>query len=224
MPKHRYYPILFLFCVLFPSCFNDIHLSEEAILISSGNTTVTVGDYMNALEITKAAYPSNMTKNEKAFKGIKTRLLAQMVEELVILKTAEEKNLLVTDDELKTAVENVRKDYPEGAFEEELLRNAIPYKLWENRLKNNLLMNKVISHEFDSKITISPEEMKAYYEKNKKELQSELKSGRTDVYKRIVRKMRREKKQREYQQWMDKKKVDYSIEVNDEMWEKIVGS
>ncbi|MBU1169252.1 MAG: SurA N-terminal domain-containing protein [Proteobacteria bacterium] len=229
MKKMHLYPVTLSFVillVLFTACHDDIQLFENEPLITSGSTVITVGDYMNALEVTKTAYPHSVIVEKESFTTIKTRLLSQMIEELVIMKIAQEKNIKISDEEFKTALDDIKKDYPEGVFEEMLLENAITNHLWETRLRNRLLMQKVQDAEFDSKISISPENMKEYYEKNAKDIESEFdeEQDEGDVYDRIIKRMRMEKKQGAYQTWIDQKKADYSIEVNQKIWEKILGS
>lgn len=226
--RQRYlFPVLFAALVLIASCHNgtDMQMVENEPLITAGDTVITVGDYLKALEITKTAYSHHVLKNKEAFKAIQTRLLSQMIEELVITKIAKEKNITISDEEFKAEETDIKKDYPDGVFEDLLLENAVTNSLWESRLEKQLLMKKVLDAEFDSKITISPEDMKEYYEQNATDIQSEFDEGQDekDVYDRIIKRMKMEKKQAAYQSWIDRKKADYSIEVNQKIWEKVLG-
>jgi hypothetical protein len=218
--------VVFLFAGQMTACRNDVHLFENDVLISSGETVITVGEYQKALEVTKTGYPEKLIRNKDAFKALQIRLLSQMIEELIIEKVAEEKHIRIPENEFRAAVDEIKKDYPEGVFEEMLLENAITNKLWEDRLRKRLLMEKVLDAEFDSKINISTSDMTSYYEQHADTIESEFEDSEDEqkVYDRILKRMKLEKKQGAYQEWIDRKKADYSIEVNQKIWEKILGS
>lgn len=224
--KNRVLTVLvFTLCVLIlQGCRTNEHAFEEEYLVRCGEETVTVGEYYKALEIAKTAYSHSTLRNKETFKKIQLRLLSQMAEELIIKLVARERNITVSDEELKQAVDDIKKDYPDDVFDEVLLENAVSYELWEDRLKKQILMKKVVAAELDSDLSITPEMMEEYYKKNIKEIKTDLEQGTEAVYEKLIRRMRSEKKQEAYQLWIDKKKSDYSIEVNEKIWEKIVGS
>lgn len=226
MKKVNQWFIVVCFLVQVLACRNDVHLFENETLISSGDTIVTAGDYLKALEVTKTGYPNRFLRNKDAFKAVKLRLLSQMIEELIIAKVAHEKQITITDEELEDAVDDIKKDYPEGVFEEMLVENAVTERLWTQRLKKRLLMEKVLSMEIDSKISVSSTDMSAYYEEHAGAIDEEFENSEDEqkVYDRILNRMKLEKKQDAYQEWIDRKKADYSIEVNPKIWEKILDS
>lgn len=224
MGQARFLPVLLLIIVFFIGCPNRHGLSEQQPLISAGETVITVDDYLKALEVTKTAYPHALIVKNEAFKTIKTRLLSQMIEELVIMKTAAEKQITISDSDFAAEVESIKKDYPEGVFEDMLIENAMTERLWESRLRKRMLMEKVLDAELDASIIVSPEDMTRYYEENAAVIEAEFDNGQdeAEAYDRILRRMKMEKKQDAYQAWIDRKKSDYSIEVNQKIWEKIL--
>ena len=44
----------------------------------------------------------------------------------------------------RQAAAEIKKDYPEDTFEKTLLEFAVSYESWETRLRNRLLMEKVV--------------------------------------------------------------------------------
>lgn len=224
--KHiRFGILVIVLCVAALACRdNDDRLFEHETLIKAGDTVILVSDYMKALEISKASFPHHMLRNQEKFKAIKTRLLAQMMEELVIMKVAKEKNIVVSDEEFNKEVADIKKDFPEGEFENMLVENVISNRLWEERLRKRMLMEKVLDQEFNSKINIDSNDLKKYYEENQDTIQSELQgeNDEKEVYDRLIRRMKMEKKQAAYQAWIIQKNKDYSIEVNQKIWEKIL--
>lgn len=227
MSHIRYFTLLTMICVALIACRESMTIFDNEPLITAGESVVTVADYMQALEISKTAYPLRLLRQKEELKAIKKRLLSQMIEELVVEKVAKEKNIILSDEEFKKAVDEIKKDYPEGEFENLLVETAVTNRLWESRLRKRLLMEKVLDTELKSKISIGADDINAYYEKNKSAIQTEFDNEESqedekEIYDRMIRHMKMEKKQSAYQAWMDKKKADYSIEVNQKIWEKIL--
>jgi len=213
--------ILSLILITLSGCKNNSPSFEEELLLTTGASVITVGDYLTALEIAKAAYSHSDIKHSGTFRKIQLRLFSQLAEEIIIMEIAREKNIAASELDLNEAINEVKSDYPEGVFEEMLLENAITYDWWKKMLGRRLLMEKVLDLELDLKIDITPAVIEAYYKKNKKPVDVETAENSEEIYSRLIKKIRLDKKQETYQQWIEKKKKDYSIEVNEKVWEKI---
>ena len=145
---------------------------------------------------------------------------------MILLERAHEIGISVTDIELEKAVAAIKSDYPSGEFEKTLLEFAVSYETWESRLKTRLIMEKVIEKELENRITITPEDIAAYYKKNfqGKKGESESTPASGDINEIIVKQLRREKAEDSYKTWIEELKAKYEIEINSEQWEKISGS
>ena len=135
---------------------------NQEYLINSGDRVVTVSDYNKALSVAKPAYSFEVIQDKEAFKFIKLRILNQLIEEMVLMKMANEENISVTNEELQQAVADIRADYPEEEFENTLLENVVSYATWEKRLRKRLLMQKVIKKVLEPQVTVTPEEIQTY--------------------------------------------------------------
>lgn len=89
-------------------------------------------------------------------------LTGLIVQELVIQELAKH-DLPVTDHELLKAEEEVRADYPEGAFEQMLVEEYIDLKSWRRQLKYHLGMKKFYQQVLRPKIKIDYKEAQQYY-------------------------------------------------------------
>ena len=87
-------------------------------------------------------------------------------------------------------------------------------------------MEKVIEKELENRITITPEDIAAYYKKNFQGKKGEFESTPTsgDINEIIVKQLRREKAEDSYKTWIEELEVKYEIEINSEQWGKIAGS
>lgn len=194
-------------------------------LIRVGGHTASVADFYRTLEITKSAYPHNAIQNSEVAQAIKLRVLDQMIEEMVLMVTAERLNIYVSDEELETAVKNFKQDYPEGVFEDLLLENAVSYETWVERLKMRLLMEKVITGELEANIAITPEDMAACYEEYCRINNLDPKSveNSESVNRNLIRMLRKKKAESMYEKWIAGIREGVDLEVNEAQWRKIIG-
>ena len=195
-------------------------------LIRVGDRVLTVLEYNQAFEIAKTAYSHNLRYEPDNYRNAQLRLLNELTIEMIILERAVELGLTISDEEVEKAVADIKKDYPEDTFEKTLLEFAITYETWKDRLRKRLLMEKVIDHELKDQIIITPEDVAKYYEQNFRaqalpDKDSEM--SPEDIDKMIIEQLRREKMEHAYQQWMNKLKQKYPIEINSVQWERISG-
>jgi FKBP-type peptidyl-prolyl cis-trans isomerase (trigger factor) len=200
---------------------------KDRNLVKVGKKAVTVFDFKQALELAKTAYPHNMTQNREEFKAVVEGVLHDMVEELVLMNAAESMGVTVTKEAIKAEVDRIRADYPGDSFEKMLMENAIPYDAWEDRVKIQLLMDKVINEALIKNVTISPEEAKEYYNNvYLPEHDGKLEDGITEeqVTRSIIESLKRKKAEEAYEEWLGKIQSQYKIDLNKIEWQKIISS
>ena len=194
-------------------------------LIRVRDRVLTVLEFNQAFEISKTAYSYNLRYEPDDYRNAQLRLLNELTIEMIILERAAELGLTISDDEVEKAVADVKKDFPEDTFEKTLLEFAISYETWQDRLRNRLLMEKVINHELEDQILITSEDIAKYYEENfrAKAPDSDSELNADDINKMIIEQLRREKLEQAYQKWINKLKQQYPIEINSIQWERISG-
>jgi FKBP-type peptidyl-prolyl cis-trans isomerase (trigger factor) len=207
-------------------CMNSESNSDHEPLIRVQDRILTVLDFNKEFEISRTAYPHNFKDDPENFRNARLRLLNQLVVEMIILERAEELGLSISSEEINKAVSEIKSDYPEDTFEKALLEYAVSYDAWEARLKTRLLMQKVVDNELKDQITITPEDIASYYEKNYQATDSDAEpvSPDEDINENIIKHLRQEKAERAYKIWIKELKGKYSIEINDINWEKLSGS
>lgn len=207
-------------------CMNAGSNPENEHLIRVSDRVLTVLEFNQAFEISKTAYPHNLRHEPDNFKHAQLRLLNQLMVEMIILERAEELGLTISDEEVEAAVADIKSDYPEDTFEKTLLEFAVSYESWEARLRNRLLMEKVVDRELKDQIVITAEDIAEYYEKNVKSQKPEMDSTTKmeDINEMIIKHLRQEKTEEAYKIWIKELKQRYTIEINSIQWEKISGS
>ena len=219
------FAVLLLFGFL-GSCMNSGSNPDNEPLIRVQDRILTVLDFNKAFEIAKTAYPHNFEDEPEEVRNARLRLLNQLVVEMIIIVRAEELGLSISSEEIHKAVTEIKGDYPEDTFEKALLESAVSYESWEARLKNRLLMQKVVDNELKNLIEITPEDIASYYEKNYQATDSDVESIKEtkDINENIIKHLRQEKAEQAYKIWIKELKQKYSIEINSTQWERLSGS
>lgn len=196
--------------------------SQKPLLIQMDGQGVTLKEFDRAFETTRIAYGENCDDealNPLLLKNARLRMLSQMVQELVVERRASELGISLNDEELTRAVESIKKDYQDNEFEEMLLESAIPFALWEERLRARLLMEKVIKRDLAETVTITAPDIEAYYKAHEAEFAVDSEKPPQDELKhRIVKRLRREKIEAAYPQWIESLRERYQVDVNWELW------
>ena len=197
----------------------DAGIADNAVLIRTDNRTVTKQQFERAFETARIAYSDNRQVEPQLMEQARLRMLNQMAEELIVERRAEELGVTVDDQTLEAAIRDIKKGYQEDEFEQMLLESAIPYALWKDRLRVRLLMEKVVDSDLTDSITISAHDIEAYYKAHESEFGvDEETPPEADLKHRIVERLRREKVEAAYPQWMEGLRERYQVKINWELW------
>lgn len=94
------------------------------------------------------------------------QILSDLIVQELIVQELARLDLSVTDEELKAAEDQVRKDYPEGAFEQVLIEEYIDLKSWRKQLSYYLAVKKFYSQVLRPKSKIDYKEAEDYYKRH----------------------------------------------------------
>ena len=148
-----------------------------------------------------------------------------MIEEVIFLTEAEKLNIVVSDDDVKKVVEDIKSDYPDDEFERTMLENAVSYDTWEQRMKMRLIMEKLVKTQLEDQIIITKEDVLKYYKENNPDrpLAYESKDQRDSVNEMIVKRLKRQKAQEAYTPWIKNLKDRYrdKIKINEDKFKDI---
>ena len=194
---------------------------QAAVLIRTDQQTISLAQFERAFEAARIAYSDDRNVDPQVIENARLRLLNQMVEEVIIDRRAQELGIGLDEAELEGAIQAIKQDYPEDEFEQMLLESAIPYSLWKDRLRVRLLMEKVVNRELIQPMTITAEDIEAYYKTHEEDLaQKDGEVPDPDLKRQILDQLRREKVEAAYPQWMAALRKRYQVEIDWEQWEQ----
>ncbi len=194
------------------------------VLIQINDSVVTVEAFDRAVEETTADFPTDMDIDAEILADIQLRILNQLTERLILIERAKELNLRISDAELEEVIASIKSDYPKGEFDQVLLEQAVSFHQWKNELRIRLLMEKVVDHELEPRIHISPEEISDYYEQHYGSSGSdpEKEEDVSNIDAIIVQQVRAGKKEAIYHEWIQMLEKQYTLNVNQVAWNRIV--
>ena len=197
--------LLFALC----GCQTPVDVKEEFVL-SAGSIGLTSADFSRELDLKLSAYPYGIKDQPNEYNRVVMELLSELSEQYLLLAAADQAGVQISQEELDTAEAEFKLDYPEDSFEQMLLDTATPYLFWKQKLKQDLIIQKLIQSQLLDKIEISAEDIKTFYQ------DSENSDAALNDENAMIRSLRLEKSQARYQEWIKGVKNNIQVTLNQE--------
>ena len=157
------------FIVPWVGCARKNQATKSPVIALVNGDPLTLEELKVALKTVSpdenAESPSTETQN------LREEVLNQLIEKKLLLQDAKRQSIQVTQEELDSAIEQIRGEYPEKEFTELLKSGGLTVERWRQDITENLLIDKLISTMISSKLKTSEEEIKTYYEKHHAEFE-----------------------------------------------------
>jgi len=202
-------------------CSEPAKETASPYLIKTPVMVITRSDFLEELDLKKAAYPYNIDENPAEYNEMVIHLVKTLSEEIILLSAAPDKGVIVTDQDVALAEDEFKKDYPEDSFDQILLKNALSYSFWKKRFKKNMIIDKLIDQELKQKIEITSLDIVEFYKKYHRD-DAQNTENETDGLKKnesekeLIDRIRSQKTQDNYDEWMQQLGNDYPVEINKE--------
>ncbi|MFW6146838.1 MAG: peptidylprolyl isomerase [Thermodesulfobacteriota bacterium] len=134
--------------------------SDKAAVIRVGNRSIQGEDIKKIVKFTSF---ENDIPESVVWSSI-TSLVNKIVDNSLILEYGKDQGVELADIELERAIQDITKDYPGDSFKEMLLKRCIDYQDWKQRLRERLLMQKIVKERTESIGSVSYEAIRSYYE------------------------------------------------------------
>ncbi|MDY6952383.1 MAG: peptidylprolyl isomerase [Thermodesulfobacteriota bacterium] len=167
MKSWRNVALAFLLLLLVLACSNTDEPGLE------GQPVIQVDDLVLTLaEFNEFFEPFRMNQAQgqedgQALREARLRFLLQLVEEMIMLRRAEELEVHVSAEELEEAVSGIEGGYGGAGFKDMFMKQAISLETWKKRLKAQLIVKKVVHKELAENITVTPEEIGAFHNRHR---------------------------------------------------------
>jgi peptidyl-prolyl cis-trans isomerase SurA len=110
---------------------------------------------------------SSQPLGEEETFAAKLALLDELIAQELLLAKARDLKIEIPQAELDKAFEEARKNIPEEAFKQELARRSLTADDMREGLRREMLVQKLFEREVTSKVSVTDQEISAFYEANK---------------------------------------------------------
>jgi foldase protein PrsA len=133
---------------------------DHSVVIRVGDRSITGEDIARTVKFTSF---ENGISSSVVWLSIND-LVNKIVDDSLILEYGKDKGIEVDDIELERAIQDITRDYPEESFKETLLTGCIDYNEWRQRLRERLLIQKIVRKQTRSSGPVSYDAIRAYYD------------------------------------------------------------
>lgn len=144
----------------------------DRIVAVVNNEIITLSDLNHALKpyLTKIKqFGYSQDKERQLLTKTREDILQGLVDRKLADQEIKQANIRVGESELDDTIENIKKErlFTDEDFKQVLNRQGLTMGAYRQQIKEQILRAKIINLEVKSKIAITQEDIKAYYEKHK---------------------------------------------------------
>jgi len=107
-------------------------------------------------------------KEEQLFYTIRENMLSQLVDELLTDQEIKNYDITISNNELNDTIERIKKAnmYTDEDLRKVLAADGLTMEKYTDSMKKQMLRSKLVEYEVKSKVIITQEDIKSYYEKH----------------------------------------------------------
>lgn len=140
-------------------------VKESATIATVNQEKISVNEFRKVLEKHKRKYRVDNSDplETNSFLWLKTNALNEMIQNALFRQEADRGGVSVSEEEFEIVLLKAKNGYEEKAFRKHLEIEDISQAEWENELKNNLLIKKIIDKRVNNKVSVNEEEIQKYF-------------------------------------------------------------
>lgn len=157
------------FSLLMTVCFvlscEQIDFYSEPYVASVNGSKIYQKDYQRELARMRPWVPEDFFSQPEGVKKFEEKVLDGMIAEKLMLLRARELKIAVSDNELLEKIVELKKDYGED-FLNFFAREKISYDTWKELLRKEMIFQKLVEVDVNSKIAVSEKEAEDYFNRH----------------------------------------------------------
>jgi parvulin-like peptidyl-prolyl isomerase len=165
--RGRFIRLLIVSCLwlfMLSMCANGDQ-GEDGVALVVGSRKVSGRE----LKAKLSQFMAGLEGSEEGWAAMKEELLQRAIDEYVVLEYGREAGIGVTEQELEGEIRQITADYGKEDFQAALLRQYVDFQSWKDKLREQILIRKILEAVTASASPPSYEEIKTYYQNHKAE-------------------------------------------------------
>jgi peptidyl-prolyl cis-trans isomerase SurA len=166
---------LSLFCVLLFSGPAQTSVLLDRVVAVVNQEIITWSDLYKAMDSEAAPELKQLKDDERnrVFRENEAVFLERLIDARLQLQEAARLGIGVSDQELREAVDNIKKKYSmtEDDFIESLKKEGYSFAEYRRRLREQIIINKIVNTQINNKIIITEEELSRFIAENRELLE-----------------------------------------------------
>lgn len=160
----RFSCLMFIPVLMVSGC-NILDRSKERVVITVGERSITEDELKKDVQqiVVEMGIPDQETKLNIE------PIINKIIEKSLIMEYGKEEEILLSEQELESAIVDIKRDYPADTFQKMLLQRYINFDEWKESLRQELLIKKIILAAAAGMSPITFNETKAYFDSHRDE-------------------------------------------------------
>ena len=163
-------------CILLLSCPAYANVLLDRVVAVVNQDVITWSELYKAMEADASPKIKELQKDEqrKIFKENEASFLETLINVRLQLQEAKNTGVKVSDEELKDAVDNIKKKYSmsDDAFRESLKKEGFTFEDYKKRLREQIIISKVVNSQVRNKIVVTDGDLRKFVGENKEVLEN----------------------------------------------------
>jgi len=155
--------LFIILCLVFAG---SLVFAEDGIVAVVNNDVITQKDLDDFINFMRMQMHTQFTEEEieRRISLMLPDLISRLIEDRLILQAAYREDIIIDQIRIEARIEQIKKQYStEADFENALAVQGSTLADIELKIKEQLLMFKIIDREIESKIVVTPQEVTDYY-------------------------------------------------------------
>lgn len=146
-------------------------VKDKAVISIVNDEKISVKRFRQELKALKKKFRVGNSGqiNQDQFLWLKANALSQVIHDELLKQEAKKNQLAVTQEELRQALDQAKNGYQDDSFQRFLEIEGISLEEWKNKLKDNVLIKKLINKMVNSTVSVKEEELQEYYQAHEEE-------------------------------------------------------